>query len=331
MTTLFDIRGLTKRFPVKKRRLFEKPRQVHAVDEISFTIESGETLGLVGESGSGKTTVGRLLLRALKPDAGEVRARFDSEVDLAQTEGKALRAMRPAMQMIFQDPYASLNPRMPVRDIIADPLIAMGLARGREVDAQVIEMAERCQLEISHLRRFPHAFSGGQRQRIGIARALVTKPKFVVCDEAVSALDLSIRAEILNLLAELRDELGLTYLFISHDLGVVQHITTRVAVMYLGELVEIGPTAEVFASPLHPYTRSLMSAIPQADPTRPMQPVALEGEMPDPMDPPEGCRFRTRCAFATDRCRAEKPALVEQAPGHFAACHFADIAGTARP
>lgn len=323
---LLEVRDLKKYFPVHKHLLDRQPVSVRAVDGVSFDIQRGETLGLVGESGSGKTTIGRLLLGAMPADAGHIHFHLDGgqTVDIRALDSRQMRQYRPYMQMIFQDPYASLNPRMTIRDIIADPLLAMKLAQGSEVDARVVEMARRCQLNIEHLRRFPHAFSGGQRQRISIARALVTEPEFVVCDEAVSALDVSIRAEILNLLQGLQAELGLTYLFISHDLRVVEYVSDRVAVMYLGQLVEIAPTPTLFRAPRHPYTAALISAIPDAEPDRPMQPVALEGEIPSPTQPPAGCRFHTRCRYVQDICRTEIPPWKAYAAGHYAACHFAD-------
>ena len=324
LDTLVAVRGLTKHFAVAGRAGGQR-RVVHAVDDVSFDIRHGETLALVGESGSGKTTLGRLLLRAADPDSGTITADFgQGPVDLAGMKPGPLRALRPHMQMIFQDPYMSLNPRLSVRDIIADPLLAMRLARGAEIDRRVVEVARRCQLSIEHLRRFPHAFSGGQRQRIGIARALVTAPQLVVCDEAVSALDVSIRAEILNLLNALKSEFGLTYLFISHDLGVVRNIADRVAVMYLGQIVELAPATSLFAAPRHPYTRALLSAVPAADPETPLRAVPLAGDVPDPTDPPPGCRFHTRCPIAQARCRSEAPRLAAEA-GHAVACHFPHV------
>ncbi|MBM4049310.1 MAG: ABC transporter ATP-binding protein [Planctomycetes bacterium] len=298
---------------------------VRAVDGVSFAVRKGETLGLVGESGSGKTTTGLAILRALEPTSGRVTFRVNEQtVDVTALRGKELRQFRRHMQMIFQDPYSSLNPRMTVRDIIAEPLVASGLAKGSEVDERVRETASRCRLDLEYLRRFPHAFSGGQRQRIGIARALVSNPEFVVCDEPVTALDVSIQAEILNLLMDLQRDLGLTYLLIAHDLSVVAYISHRVAVMYLGQLMEIAPTRELFRAPRHPYTEALMSAVPEVDPDLPLKPVQLRGEIPDPADPPSGCRFHTRCRYVQDVCRSEVPALKELSTGHMAACHFAE-------
>ncbi|HZQ08413.1 MAG TPA: oligopeptide/dipeptide ABC transporter ATP-binding protein, partial [Anaerolineae bacterium] len=244
--------------------------------------------------------------------------------DFTALDKNALRQFRRHVQMIFQDPYSSLNPRMTVRDIIAEPLVASGIAKGSEVDDRVRQVALRCQLNIEHLRRYPHAFSGGQRQRIGIARALVVQPEFVVCDEPVSALDVSIQAQILNLLMDAQAEFGLTYLFIAHDLSVVEHVSNRVAVMYLGRIVELAPTRKLFYQPLHPYTEALMSAIPDLDPDRVMKPVILEGEIPSPANPPSGCHFHPRCPYVQQICKEQTPALLEYRPGQFAACHFAD-------
>ena len=323
---LLEIKNLKVHFPIRSKRLFGGTTEyVKAVDGISFYIEKGETLGLVGESGSGKTTVGRSILRAIDPTEGQVTFNFNGQkVDLTQLQGKNLRAFRRHMQLIFQDPYSSLNPRMTVRDIIAEPLVAAKLVPRKEVDGRVLETAELCRLNLEYLRRFPHAFSGGQRQRIGIARALVSRPQFIVCDESVSALDVSIQAEILNLLVDLQAEFGLTYLFIAHDLSVVAHISKRVAVMYLGRFVELAPTNELFFTPKHPYTEALMSAIPEVDPDIEMTPVHLEGEIPSPVNPPSGCHFHTRCPYVQDVCKTETPQWQEIEPERFVACHFAD-------
>jgi len=324
---LLEIENLKKYFPLRKGRFSTgQVRTVKAVDDVSFYINSGETLGLVGESGSGKTTVGRAILRAFEPTSGHIRFQLQSGsfTDVLELNKKELKRFRQNMQMIFQDPYSSLNPRMTVRNIIAEPLIANKLAKGKTLDERVREVALRCRLNIEHLRRFPHAFSGGQRQRIGIARALVLHPRFIVCDEPVSALDVSVQAEILNLLADLQKEFNLTYLFIAHDLSVVEYISDRVAVMYLGRIVEMAPTKELFFNPLHPYTEALMSAIPAPDPDAPMQPIILQGEIPSPINPPPGCHFHPRCRYAQDICRAERPAWTEHRPGHFSACHFSD-------
>ncbi len=323
---LLEIKNLKVHFPIRSKRLFGgTTRYVKAVDGVSFYIEKGETLGLVGESGSGKTTIGRSILRAIDPTEGQVTFKLDDQiVDLTQLRGRGLRAFRRYMQLIFQDPYASLNPRMTVRDIIAEPLVASKLARGKEVDERVRETAALCKLNLEYLRRFPHAFSGGQRQRIGIARALISQPQFIVCDESVSALDVSIQAEVLNLLMDLQAEFGLTYLFIAHDLSVVAHISSRVAVMYLGQFVELAPTKKLLYTPRHPYTEALMSAIPKVNPDIEMTPVHLKGEIPSPVNPPPGCRFHTRCPYVQDVCRTEMPQWQEIETGHFVACHFTD-------
>ena len=323
---LLEVKNLKKYFPLRHGFLSRNAGMVKAVDGVNLHILQGETLGLVGESGSGKTTVGRTVLRAFNPTDGEIIFHLQDgpATDIAKMDARELRAFRRHAQMIFQDPYSSLNPRMTVRDIIAEPLVAGGVAQGDEVDERVRETARRCQLSLEHLRRYPHAFSGGQRQRIGIARALVVQPQFVVCDEPVSALDVSIQAQILNLLMDMQKELGLTYLFVAHDLSVVEHVSDRVAVMYLGRLVEVAPTADLFYQPLHPYTEALMSAIPALDPDEVMKPVMLEGEIPSPANPPSGCPFHPRCPYAQAICREDVPALKEYRPGHFAACHFAD-------
>ena len=323
---LLEIKDLKVYFPIRSRSLLGSvTKYVRAVDGVSFYVEKGETLGLVGESGSGKTTVGRSILRAIEPTEGQVTFNIDGQMlDLSQLSDKEMRGFRKHMQLIFQDPYSSLNPRMTVRDIIAEPLVAQKLATGKEVDELVRDTAALCKLNLEYLRRFPHAFSGGQRQRIGIARALISQPQFIVCDESVSALDVSIQAEILNLLMELQEEFGLTYLFIAHDLSVVAHISKRVAVMYLGQFVELAPTKELFYTPKHPYTEALMSAIPEVDPDQEMVPVHLEGEIPSPVNPPSGCRFHTRCPYVQDLCKTEVPQWQEIEKERFVACHFAD-------
>jgi len=323
---LLETKNLKKYYPLQQGMFGDGSGTVKAIDGISFHVEKGETLGLVGESGSGKTTTGRAILRAIEPTEGQVLFRLDDKgvTDFTALKKNDLRRFRQHVQMIFQDPYSSLNPRMTVRDIIAEPLVASGLAKGSEVDDRVRQVALRCQLNVEHLRRYPHAFSGGQRQRIGIARALVVKPKFVVCDEAVSALDVSIQAQILNLLMDAQEEYGLTYLFIAHDLSVVEHVSNRVAVMYLGRIVELAPTSKLFYQPLHPYTEALMSAIPDLDPDRVMKPVILEGEIPSPANPPSGCHFHPRCAYVQEICKTQAPEFKEYRPGQFAACHFAD-------
>ncbi|MBP50391.1 MAG: peptide ABC transporter ATP-binding protein [Acidiferrobacteraceae bacterium] len=298
---------------------------IKAVDGVSFTINKGETLGLVGESGSGKTTVGRAILRAIEPTGGKVTLTIDGKpIPVSSLSRSELKGVRSHMQLIFQDPYASLNPRMTVRDIIAEPLECQNYGSREEIDERVRQIAISCKLNVEHLRRFPHAFSGGQRQRIGIARALVANPQFIVCDESVSALDVSIQAEIVNLLMDMQEELGLTYLFIAHDLSVVAQIATNVAVMYVGQLCELAPTYELFHSPKHPYTKAILSAIPGVDPNQKFAPVRLDGEIPNPANLPPGCRFSTRCSYVQERCKHEQPAWREIASHHMVACHFAE-------
>lgn len=341
---LIDVKNLKVHFPIRQGLFNRVKNYVRAVDDVSFSIKRGETLGLVGESGSGKTTVGRSMLRAIDPTSGEVTFHLNgNSVDVTKLKGQKLRHFRRNMQMIFQDPYASLNPRMTVRDIIAEPLVANPfnprMTAGEiiaeplvansalnpdEIDERIRETAARCKLNLEHLRRFPHAFSGGQRQRIGIARALISNPAFIVCDESVSALDVSIQADILNLLMDLQEELGVTYLFIAHDLSVVAHISDRVAVMYVGTLVELAPTDNLFFSPKHPYTEALLSAIPEITTDEVRPPVGLKGEIPNPANPPAGCRFHTRCPYAEARCQTDIPEWRQVAPDHFVACHFAD-------
>ena len=324
---LISVQGLKVHFPIGSKSLFGGVQgYVKACDGVSFDIRKGETLGLVGESGSGKTTIGRALLRAISATDGAVSFEKDgAQKDLLSLRGQELRKFRQHMQLIFQDPYSSLNPRMTVRDIIAEPLEALGLEPTKEaVDARVREVAARCKLNVEHLRRFPHAFSGGQRQRICIARALVSQPDFVVCDESVSALDVSIQAEILNLLADLQEELGLAYLFIAHDLSVVAHISHRIAVLYVGKMVELAPARSLFSMPMHPYTKALMSAIPQVSRDIAFNPEKLAGEIPNPADVPTGCRFHTRCPHARDACKTTEPEWRQIGSDHFVACHFAE-------
>ena len=322
---LLNVKGLKKYFPIEKGFLRRVSSYVKAVDDVSFFISEGETLGLVGESGSGKTTVGRCVLRAIEPTEGMIKLRIEGrQVDLISLHKRDLRPLRRHAQMIFQDPYSSLDPRMSVLDIISEPLKVHGLASGQELEDRVKYLMEVVGLEVKHLRRYPHAFSGGQRQRIGIARALATNPKLIVADEPVSALDVSIQAQILNLLDDLQKEFGLTYLFIAHDLGVVEHIADRVAVMYVGRLVELAPTEELFANPMHPYTEALLSAVPKTEPDEVRERIVLKGEIANPADPPSGCYFHPRCNYAQDRCRKETPAWREVSPGHYAACHFSE-------
>ena len=303
-----------------------KPPMLRAVNDVSLDIMPGQFFGLVGESGSGKTTLGRAILRAVTISSGKITF-DDAEVcyDVGSLLKKDLKNYRKLAQLIFQDPYAALSPRMTVRDIIAEPLEVMKLTKSREeTDERVRDIAVKCRLNLEHLRRFPHAFSGGQRQRISIARSLVCNPDFVVADESVAALDVSIQADILNLLQSLQDEMGLTFLFISHDLSVVAHICDHVAVMYLGTLVESAPTRKLFANPSHPYTKALLSAIPSLDPNERTKAQKLEGEIPSPVNPPPGCKFHTRCPVAEARCRTEVPEWRELSDGHSVACHFAE-------
>jgi peptide/nickel transport system ATP-binding protein len=298
---------------------------VKAVDGVTFFIEEGETLGLVGESGCGKTTTGRCILRAVEPTGGEVlfRRGEDDVVDVAKLGPQEMKALRRHMQMIFQDPYSSLNPRMTLLEIVGEPLLVNEVARGRELEDRVADLLKRVGLRPEYLRRYPHAFSGGERQRIGIARALALHPKLVIADEPVSALDVSVRAQTLNLLEDLQEEFRLTYLFVAHDLSVVEHICDRVAVMYVGKLVEMADTEELYFNPKHPYTEALMSALPKSDPDLVSDRIVLEGEVPDPGNPPSGCYFHPRCRYAADRCRVEAPKLEDLGKDHFVACHFA--------
>jgi oligopeptide/dipeptide ABC transporter ATP-binding protein len=324
MTALLEVEGLVKHYPVGGglvARLLRQPsRAVQALNGVSITVAAGETLGLIGESGCGKSTLGRAILRLHEPDAGRVRF---GGADITALDPAALKAMRRRMQIIFQNPYASLNPRKTVEQILALPLRLHGIADGGELRERVRAMLEYVGLRAAHAERYPHQFSGGQRQRIGIARALILNPEFVVCDEPVSALDVSIQAQIIDLLARLKRELGLTYLFISHDIAVIGYVSDRVAVMYLGEIVESGPARAVLARPHHPYTRALISAVPRHDQAgAAAERVHLTGDLPSPMNPPSGCRFHTRCPFATDRCRVDAPLPRQLGEDRMVACHY---------
>jgi len=316
--------NLEKHFPIKKGFLKREVGTVRAVDGVDIEIRSGETYGLVGESGCGKSTLGRTLIRALPPTGGEIlyTDQDDSTVDIAGYDRVQLRAIRQDMQMIFQDPYSSLNPRMTVKDIISEPLICAEKFSSAEIRENVETLMDRVGLDVRYLERYPHAFSGGQRQRIGVARALALNPRFIVCDEPVSALDVSIQAQIINLLKELQDSLGLSYLFISHDLSVVQYISTRVGVMYIGHLVETADTQSVFDNPQHPYTKALLLAKPIADPRKRKNNFVISGEVGSPSNVPKGCRFCQRCPCKEDICSEEVPELREVLPGHKTACHF---------
>jgi oligopeptide transport system ATP-binding protein len=320
---LIEAKDLYKYFPIYAGLTSRHVADVRAVDGVSFTIQEGETLGLVGESGSGKTTIGRLLLRLLPVTKGEID--FEERNILTMNRGD-IRRLRRSVQIIFQDPFASLNPRMSIGEIIAEPIRIHGLAKGKDVDDRVRELLGLVGLQPYHANRYPHEFSGGQRQRVGIARALAVQPRFIVCDEPVSALDVSIQAQVINLLEDLQEKFKLTYLFIAHDLSVVRHISTRVAVMYVGKIVELAYRDDLYENPLHPYTQALLSAIPIPDPVveKRRKRIVLTGDIPSPVNPPPGCRFHTRCPLAFDRCKTEVPPLREYAPGHFAACHWVE-------
>jgi peptide/nickel transport system ATP-binding protein len=323
---LLNVTTLRKYFPIRRGFFKRTVGHVKAVDDVSFYIMEGETLGLVGESGCGKTTTGRSIVRALSPTSGQVWFKDPDlgRVNVCELDREQLTTIRRNMRMIFQDPYASLNPRMTLLDIVGAPLRALKIARGSELENIVAETLRRVGLRPEYMRRYPHAFSGGQRQRIGLARALAPQPKFVVCDEPVSALDVSVQAQILNLMEDLQQDLGLTYLFVAHDLSVVAHISDRVAVMYVGKLVELASTRELFTAPKHPYTEALMAAIPKPDPRRKTKTILLEGEVANPANPPSGCYFHPRCRYAADICQTEDPAFEQVGENHYAKCHFAD-------
>ncbi|MGI6250632.1 MAG: ABC transporter ATP-binding protein [Anaerolineaceae bacterium] len=316
---IMRVEDLYMHFPIYRGVIRRQVGAVKAVDGISFEIKKGETLGLVGESGCGKTTTGRAILQLYKITSGHI---WFMGKDLPSLKSEEMRMMRRHIQMIFQDPYASLNPRMTLRDIVGEPLVSFGLASGKEIDERVVELLKLVKLSPDFLLRYPHEFSGGQRQRIGIARAIAMNPSFVVCDEPISALDVSIQAQVINLFEDIQKELGLTYLFIAHDLSMVRHISDRVAVMYLGIIVELADRNEIYRKPLHPYTQALLSAIPVADPNyyETRKRIVLEGDVPSPANPPSGCRFRTRCPMADAHCAEERPEFREVSPGHFVAC-----------
>jgi peptide/nickel transport system ATP-binding protein len=326
---LIEVKNLKKYFPLRTTFLGRETREVKAVDDVSFKIKRGETLGLVGETGCGKTSLGRCMVRLYKPLAGQILYRYENEdgqeteIDLAGLSGRELKPHRRDIQMIFQDPYSSLNPRRSVFDTISEPLRANDLASGKELEERVVHLMEIVGLETRYLRRYPHAFSGGQRQRVGIARSLATNPRLIVADEPVSALDVSIQAQILNLLEDLQEQFGLCYLFIAHDLSVVHYVSDRVAVMYVGRMVELASTENLYANPKHPYTEALLSSVPISDPDVVRKRIKLEGEIPDPASPPSGCYFHPRCPYARALCKEEYPSWEEVEQEHFVACHFA--------
>ena len=317
--TLLEVKDLKKHFPIRGGILGRTVGYVYAVDGVSFKIGKGETMGLVGESGCGKTTVGRCILRLIEPTAGEIL--FEGE-DIARIDDKQMIKLRPKMQIVFQDPYASLNPRMTIKDIVGEPMLVNGIAKGLELRRRVLELLVIVGLSEDHMNRFPHEFSGGQRQRIGVARALSLNPEFIVLDEPTSSLDVSVQAQTLNMLQDLQRKLDLTYLFISHNLSVIKHMSEKIAVMYLGKIVEIASKAELFRSQLHPYTQALFAAIPIPDPEISRERIVLGGDVPSPVNPPSGCRFNPRCPKMIPVCKEEEPELIEVRKGHYVACHL---------
>jgi oligopeptide/dipeptide ABC transporter ATP-binding protein len=323
---LLEVEGLKKHYAVRKGLFSRIVGQVYAVDGISFSIDAGETLGLVGESGCGKSTAGKAILRLVEPTAGTVKLRGER---IDQLGREAMRHYRRELQVVFQDPYSSLNPRLTVGQIVGEPLVNYGVAGGRALEERVAALFEKVGLRAEAMRRYPYEFSGGQRQRIGIARALALNPSLIVCDEPVSALDVSVQAQVINLLVDLQKEFGLSYLFVAHDLAVVEHISRRIAVMYLGKIVELAEKRALFTRALHPYTEALLSAVPLPDPGAKSTRIILKGDVPSPINPPSGCRFHTRCPYAFDRCRVEEPEMRELRPGHFAACHLREPEATA--